>query len=195
MSKEKTIGEVLSEIQKTLKAPKGQTNNFGKYKYRNCEDILEGVKKVTPEGVCILLSDEIVNDPLRVEAKATITYKEDKISVTASAGIDINKKGMDISQTFGAASSYARKYALNGLLCIDDTKDADSMDNSKKSPAKKATKKQLEEVERLSFELELDKEKQEASVMWASNKSHTEAKWLSEAQAEKLINFLTEKQK
>jgi hypothetical protein len=120
----------LIQIQKELKAPKNQVNNFGKYKYRNCEDILESVKPLLNKNNCLLtITDNVIEigNVLIVNATATIMNEAKEIvSVSAQAGIDIHKKGMDVSQCFGSSSSYARKYALNGLFLIDDTKDADS---------------------------------------------------------------------
>ena len=120
----------LIKIQSQLKAPKGQFNNFGKYAYRSCEDVLEALKPILKANLCTLvISDEIkqVGELIFVEAKATIlNEKGHEVSVTAQAGINPNKKGMDIAQSFGSSSSYARKYALNGLFLIDDTKDADT---------------------------------------------------------------------
>ncbi len=128
----------LNEIQQNLKAPKNQTNNFGKYKYRSCEDILEAVKPLL-KNATLVVSDEVVQIGDRYYVKATATLKdgEDKVSNTAYAREAENKKGMDESQITGACSSYARKYALNGLFLIDDdTKDADTMDNTKVSKFK-----------------------------------------------------------
>lgn len=123
----------LLEVQAKLKAPKNQYNDFGKYKYRSCEDILEGVKPLLKEqGLTLVISDEIlpINDSrIYVQARATISYGNESLSVTALAREPLAKKGMDDSQVTGTASSYARKYALNGLFLIDDTKDADTMDN------------------------------------------------------------------
>ena len=119
----------LVKVQSELKAPKSQRNNFGKYNYRNCEDILEAVKPLLNKyGLLLTISDEVKENPLGifVEATALITDGENKFTVTAQAGIDINRKGMDIAQSYGSSSSYARKYALNGLFLIDDTKDADA---------------------------------------------------------------------
>lgn len=120
----------LQKIQQELKAPKSKNNDFGKYKYRNCEDILEAVKPLLLETNSILvITDEVqqVGTVVVVTAKVIFTDAEGKETVvTAHAGVDINKKGMDIAQTFGASSSYARKYALNGLFLIDDTKDYDT---------------------------------------------------------------------
>lgn len=120
----------LVEIQHSLKAPKNQYNSFGKYKYRNAEDILESVKPLLHEHGCSLtISDDIilVGDRIYVKATATITNKDGVNHVVAAfAREEENKKGLDAAQLTGATSSYARKYALNGLFCIDDTKDADS---------------------------------------------------------------------
>lgn len=127
------IHELLSELQRTVKVPKGQMNNFGNYKYRSCEDIVEAVKLHLPEGATIVLSDEIVPVGTRyyVKAIATLTLGDESVFAVAYAREEEDKKGMDGSQITGSASSYARKYALNGLLLIDDTKDADTQDNTK----------------------------------------------------------------
>lgn len=125
----------VGDIQHKLKAPKGQYNSFGKYNYRSCEDILEGVKPLLKEhNLALLIDDEIVQIGERYYVKATakITDGRECVSATAYAREPDTKKGMDESQITGATSSYARKHALNALLCIDDTKDADTMDNSKK---------------------------------------------------------------
>jgi len=127
ISNMKNLQSKLVNVQATLKAPKNQRNNFGNYNYRSCEDILEAVKPILKkEGLTLMLSDTINNEPLYVIATATISDGTDSMSVSAQAGIDPNKKGMDVAQSFGASSSYARKYALNGLFSIDDTKDADA---------------------------------------------------------------------
>lgn len=130
----KTLQQKLIEIQSELKAPKSQFNKFGGYNYRNCEDILEAVKPLCAKHEIVpLLSDEIVmiGDRFYIKATAKVTDGKDEIATTAFARESKDKKGMDESQITGSASSYARKYALNGLFCIDDTKDADFMDNSK----------------------------------------------------------------
>ena len=121
----------LMKIQQTLKAPKNQRNNFGGYNYRNCEDILEAVKPLLAENNLILnLEDDIVVIGERYYIKSTVTLfdTDGKLikETHAFAREEENKKGMDASQITGACSSYARKYALNGLFCIDDGKDADS---------------------------------------------------------------------
>lgn len=137
--KKKDVYALLHDVQTQLKAPKNQRNNFGKYNYRSCEDILEGVKSVMPEGCYVTLSDELVMIGDRYYIKATASFSTGGdycIDVTGYAREAKDKKGMDESQITGAASSYARKYALNGLFAIDDTKDADSQDNTAK-PAQK----------------------------------------------------------
>ncbi|WP_321404549.1 ERF family protein [Maridesulfovibrio sp.] len=118
-------------IQTELNCPKNQFNSFGKYKYRSCEDILEGLKPhLAKHGVVLTVSDsmEALGDRIYVKAKATISLGEQAMSATGWAREPLTKKGMDDSQVTGAASSYARKYALNGLFCIDDNKDADSQE-------------------------------------------------------------------
>lgn len=127
--------EKIVAIQSELKAPKGQYNSFGKYNYRSCEDILEGVKPLLAKhGLVLTIQDSIdlIGDRFYVKATATITDGKEQLSTSAYARESLDKKGMDASQVTGATSSYARKYALNGLLAIDDTKDADTMYNSKK---------------------------------------------------------------
>ena len=144
--------EKLIKIQNELKAPKNQTNNFGKYKYRNLEDIQEAVKPLLfKHGLFLTLSDEVIEKAgvLVNVATVLVTDGDKEFSVKAEAGIDINKKGMDTSQTFGTASSYSRKYAMSGMFLIDDTKDADSMDNSKAKPALKSNSNQF--IEAVSF--------------------------------------------
>ena len=123
---------MLAKIQSLVKAPKGQFNKFGNYKYRSCEDIVEAVKLViNPLGFYLTLMDEIVLIGSRVYVKATATLSngEQTYTATAYAREEETKKGMDGAQVTGAASSYARKYALNGLFAIDDTKDADATNN------------------------------------------------------------------
>ena len=124
------VYEKLIAIQSELKAPKSQYNNFGKYAYRNCEDILEALKPLLKEHKStIYIADEIVTVLERFYIKATVTFIDaetgEKITNTAYAREEESKKGMDGSQVTGASSSYARKYALNGMFAIDDTKDSD----------------------------------------------------------------------
>ena len=152
----------LQEIQAALKSPKNQYNSFAKYNYRNQEDILESVKPLLAEyGYSLVIGDEIIDVCNRVYVKATATiYDGDKIvmSNTACAREPESKKGMDDSQLTGATSSYARKYALNGLFAIDDTKDADSMDNTKtqKKPEPVITEDQAVSIYALGGEVDAD---------------------------------------
>ena len=135
--------ETLSSIQQKLNAPKKQYNSFGKYNYRNCEDILEAVKPLL-NGTVLVISDELINFGDRYYVKATASLKLDgeAIEATAFAREAESKKGMDEAQVTGSASSYARKYALNGLFLIDDSKDPDTRDNSNsKTPNPQPTQK------------------------------------------------------
>lgn len=138
----KNLIKSLSAIQSELKAPKSQYNSFGKYKYRNCEDILEAVKPLLKrEGMIMTISDQVIDIEGRFYVQAeVILYDKDgeSLSVTAWAREEENKKGMDGSQVTGASSSYARKYALNGMFLIDDTKDADSTQGSEPEQSKPA---------------------------------------------------------
>lgn len=121
----------LKEIQQKLQVPKSHRNTFGNYNYRNCEDIIEAVKPLLADNQGLYLSDELVQIGDRYYVKATATFIDgtEKVEVTGYARESEDKKGMDSAQITGASSSYARKYALNGLFLIDDGKDADSDDN------------------------------------------------------------------
>jgi hypothetical protein len=136
-----TMIDTLHKIQKELKAPKGQENKFGGYRYRSCEDILEAVKPLLPESVSVVLSDELVLVGQRYYVKATARLQgaKDFIETHAFAREAENRKGFGEDQLTGAASSYARKYALNGLFCIDDTKDADSNEVKKVEDSRELT--------------------------------------------------------
>ena len=126
------LAKSLNLIQSELKVEKAHTNNFGKYNYRNLSDILEGLKPLLEKtGTSVVISDSIecVNGFNYIKATVTLTDGNDSISSTGWARESVTKKGMDDSQITGATSSYARKYACNGLFAIDDTADADSMDN------------------------------------------------------------------
>ncbi len=130
----------LAEIQAKLKAPKGQFNSFGKYHYRSAEDILEAVKKVVnPMGFAITLTDDLIFADGRwyIKSVAELTNGKQTFSSIGLAREEETKKGMDGSQITGAASSYARKYALNGLFAIDDTKDSDATNDHGKSQESK----------------------------------------------------------
>lgn len=152
----KELIKKVSQIQGELKAPKNQYNNFGGYKYRSCEDILEAVKPlIVKVGLVLTVNDEmiLVGNRVYVKATAIITDGENSISNSAFAREAESKKGMDESQITGSASSYARKYALNGLLCIDDTKDADATNKhgqDEKTPSEKA--KETRQANKLAFE-------------------------------------------
>ena len=173
--KEKTIYEKLLTVQNELKAPKDKRNNFGGYNYRSCEGILEAVKPLLQEqGLMLTIKDEVVNIGDRYYVRATVLLDDissnGEIAITALAREEEAKKGMDASQITGTASSYARKYALNGLFLIDDTKDADTeefhrttQENGQKTnvatqpnqpPAKKIALTQKIVDEKLKFILE-----------------------------------------
>ncbi len=139
-----TIKEKLAYVQQGLKVPKSQYNEFGKYNYRNCEDILEAVKPICAEiKAFVMLGDNIVEVGGRIYVQAIATFadleSDTTITTAAYAREEETKKGMDASQVTGAASSYARKYALNGLFAIDDTKDSDTT-NRGDMPARKPVK-------------------------------------------------------
>jgi hypothetical protein len=149
---EKTL--TLANFQAEIKAPKSQFNSFGKYNYRNCEDILEAVKPViTPHGFWVNLTDEIIEVGGRIYVKATATLTNGTVTYSASAFAreSTEKKGMDESQITGAASSYARKYALNGLFAIDDNKD---QDNGKEQPKKDKPEYESDYIEFLQIMLD-----------------------------------------
>lgn len=139
--KEKNIYEKLMYIQAKLKAPKGQYNKYGGYNFRSCEDILEGLKPLLQEcEVALLISDDIVMIGDRYYIKATVKLVDNEkaeVIATAYARETEHRSGMDNAQVTGATSSYARKYALNGLFCIDDTKDPDALEYSIQSGEKK----------------------------------------------------------
>lgn len=150
-----SIIEKLQLIQQELIAPKNQYNSFGKYNYRSCEDILEGLKpclKKVKAAVTVSDTIEMVGDRYYVKATATLFDSEsnESVSNTAYAREDDSKKGMDASQVTGSTSSYARKYALNGLFCIDDVKDADSRDNRQKEAEKQhKEEKEMKDAENM----------------------------------------------
>ena len=150
-----TVYDKLINIQSELKAPKSQYNNFGKYSYRNCEDILEALKPLLKENkATIFISDDVVFIEGRFYIKSTVTFVDvetgDKIVNTAYAREEESKKGMDGSQVTGASSSYARKYALNGMFAIDDTKDSDfTNQNESKSSSKPSNGLTESQIKRL----------------------------------------------
>ncbi len=141
----------LIEIQSKLNAPKSQYNSYGKYHYRNCEDVLEALKPLLREQKCyLIIDDDIVDISGRMFVKATVTlYNENsKVSSSAFAELPTERKGMDLAQVTGASSSYARKYALNGLFAIDDNKDPDTQKAPEQKQTSKAEKENLNKVKR-----------------------------------------------
>lgn len=137
--KEMSINQVLHNIQAQLSVPKTRRNNFGNYNYRNAEDIVDAVKSLLPDGYSLLLSDDIVmvGSRVYVKAQARLFHIDGSIEAYGWAREPEVRKGMDESQITGASSSYARKYALNGLFAIDDGVDADSQDNRQQAPKPK----------------------------------------------------------
>ena len=149
---EKNVYMKLVEVQSKLKAPKSQYNNFGKYSYRNCEDILEALKPLLNEVKAIInISDDIVMLGERYYVKATAKFIDAEtgeiIEASAMAREEESKKGMDSSQLTGSTSSYARKYALNGLFAIDDTKDSDTTNTHNKEQNKASNNEIISEAQ------------------------------------------------
>lgn len=185
----------LTQIQNELKAPKNQFNAFGKYKYRSQEDILEAVKPLLKKHECTLfISDEIkeVGNVMYVETTCTFSDGEEIKIVKAQAGIDINRKGMDIAQCFGSSSSYSRKYALNGLFLIDDTKDADAT-NEHDSKPKEATRPSAKQQTALPALPELPKsgdifDKAKAYILGGGNVQAIRKNYVVTKEVENLLN-------
>jgi hypothetical protein len=154
----------MVEIQKQLKAPRGQFNDFGKYYYRSCEDIVEAVKPILAQlGYHLIMSDEVIAVGNRVYVQATATVFNGDVCLgksTASAREAETKKGMDDSQITGTASSYARKYALNGLFAIDDTQDADTQ-----APPQAESKKPASPVSDKPWYNDFDSDKEQMAKM------------------------------
>ena len=190
------IYEKILIVQHELKAPKGQTNSFGKYKYRSAEDIIEAVKPLLFNNKLIMnISDEIVslNDGDRYYIKATVTLFDvesgEKISSSALAREDDSKKGMDASQVTGACSSYARKYALNGMFAIDDTKDADTDEFAISSSVDKS--KQFNRTDAINMINSMpDNKKNEIFDKYSkeSGRKVNDAKFLTSAFLQKIYN-------
>lgn len=209
----------LQIIQSKLKAPKGQTNKFGGYKYRNAEDILEALKPLLEEQKAVItLSDKLIQlgERYYVEATASITCPSGEVSVTAYAREAQTKKGMDEAQITGSASSYARKYAMNGLLAIDDTKDPDNHDNSKEGASSKkesspqpnvsiehvgrdpeATAQQFENINELAKKAKVTLDQVDSKIASMKFKGtdglKTKLKELNKAEAATIIGQLTAK--
>lgn len=196
----------LMQVQKDLKAPKSQVNTFGKYKYRSAEDILEAVKPLNIEnGLLLTLSDEpeLIGSYQYIKATATITDGKNSHSVTAYARESLNKKGMDESQITGTASSYARKYALNGLYLIDDTKDADTDEHQNQQNGQQGKSQQQKtdgitpaQMKALGAKVgNISKATdQEQAAVYQSAAAHFKisktAKELTKAEASKIIDYL-----
>lgn len=179
----KNIAEVLHFVQMNLHAPKNQLNKFGGYKYRSCEDILEGLKKVLPEGAYVTVQDDMVmiGNRYYVKAIASLCFGENCLTNTAFAREEESKKGMDASQITGSASSYARKYALNGLFLIDDTKDADAQEPEDKKTGKE-TKIELPDEEMKQFENDLKDVKTVEELLNVKDKARAAWKRMSKSQ-------------
>ena len=178
----------LINIQSELIAPKNQFNNFGKYKYRSAEDILEAVKPLLAKNNCIMtISDSIqeVAGRFYVQATATITNADGQsISVQAYAREADSKSGMDASQITGSCSSYARKYALNGLFLIDDTKDADTDEQQKQTTAKKkASKKEGKDEmkEAILADIKKMQTREDLTKIWRGYATLQKEPWFIEA--------------
>lgn len=173
------IYEKLLNIQAELKVPKNQYNSFGKYNYRSCEDILEGLKPLlTKYKATLIIDDEIVQIGNRYYVKATATLIDiegegrERISSTAFAREDEKKTGMDLSQLTGSTSSYARKYALNGLFAIDDTKDSDA---TNKHNTEQVSRPKADEDKQAIVDNSLATDRQiKAIYAIAKNKGYTE---------------------
>jgi hypothetical protein len=177
----------LLQIQAELKAPKNQFNSFGKYKYRNAEDILESLKPLLLKYNCTLtLSDQIKETSgglVYVESTAILSNDDTESISTAQAGIDINRKGMDIAQSFGSSSSYARKYALSGLFLLDDTKDADATNtHGKEAPTREDKDALIRQTEKLP-------EERRAKAIAAINKAETKDEFIKLETALKQIKL------
>lgn len=137
-----SIYEVLHKIQKSIIVPKEKYNSHGKFHYRTCEQIIDGAKKVMPEGATLLLADEpfFLEGRFYIKATTTFSFKGDSISCSGYAREPENQTGMNASQLTGSASSYARKYALSGLLALDNNTDIDALDNGNHLDEKDKTK-------------------------------------------------------
>jgi len=194
----------LMMIQSELKAPKNQRNNFGKYNYRNCEDILNALKPHLMKYKCVVLlndSLELIGNRFYVRATATLVDAEsdNTISVNALAREEETKKGMDSSQITGSASSYARKYALNGLFAIDDTKDSDFTNNGKEPPQPQYQPPKQEPpqlpIQQVKFEINQVAKKKGVKSSSVLNEVQQKVKYkinegINLQQAEEVINLL-----
>lgn len=199
------VYEKLTQIQSKLKAPKNQYNSFGKYNYRSCEDILEGLKPLLSEvKAIVVLNDEIIQIGDRYYLKATAKFIDcnsgESVEVSSLAREDENKKGMDLAQVTGSVSSYARKYALNGLFAIDDTKDSDSINTHDKELKKESlnsenkvgslSQAQIKRLYAIANQIGYDKAKIETMV---SGRYGKEIKELNKQEYDYICNSLQSK--
>lgn len=183
----------LIKIQSELKAPKNQYNSYGGYKYRNAEDILEAVKPLLSKYGCIMtITDDILPVGNRIYIKATITLRNndgEKVVVSAFAREDESRKGFDGAQLTGCSSSYARKYALNGLFLIDDTKDADTDEHQKQTTAKpkKAAKKEEKDEMKDAILADIKKmnTREDLTKIWRGYATLQKEDWFIEAVQER----------
>lgn len=180
-----SVYEKLNHVQVNLEAPKSQYNTFGKYDYRSCEDILKGLKDLLEETKsAVTISDTVkqIGDRYYIEATARFIDIEtsELVEATALAREDESKKGMDLAQVTGSVSSYARKYALNGLFAIDDAKDSDSTNttnkgdksenNQSKNSKGELTESQIKRLYAKAYAKEIDREKVKSHVLKKFNK-------------------------
>ena len=194
--KKESIHQTLVRIQRDLKAPKGQYNKFSNFSYRSCEDILEAVKPIL-NGFSLTIRDEVVmiGDRFYIKATARISNGTEYIENTASAREAEDKKGMDAAQITGAASSYARKYALNGLFAIDDNKDADAKDNNKTESKKPSIDKHVSVDEQVEDQLKMIKAQKSKIQLEKWRIKILDSKAYTAAQKKKLITCIDETRK
>ncbi len=188
----KNVYMKLVEVQNKLKAPKNQFNKFGNYAYRNCEDILEALKPLLNEVKAIVnISDEVVLVGERYYIKATVKFIDaetgEVVEASAMAREEENKKGMDASQLTGSTSSYARKYALNGLFAIDDTKDSDTTNTHGKDNVTTLSDAQLKRMYAIGNKAGYNNSKVDAMIKQKYNK---EAKNMTKAEYDNVVDGL-----
>ena len=189
---EKNVYMKLVEVQSKLKAPKSQFNKFGNYAYRNCEDILEALKPILNQVKAVVnISDEVVLIGERYYIKATVKFIDgetgDVIEASAMAREEESKKGMDSSQLTGSTSSYARKYALNGLFAIDDTKDSDTTNTHGKDNITTLSEAQLKRMYAIGYKAGFNKETIDLNIKKKYNK---EAKDMTKAEYDNVVDGL-----
>lgn len=188
----RTIEQRLMAVQNELKAPKNQYNKFGNYRYRSCEDILSAAKPLcVANGILLTITDEVVLVANRIYIKATarVTDGTQFIETVAYAREDETKKGMDGSQVTGTASSYARKYALNGLFCIDDTKDADATNTHGKEAPAQQTGQASERKAMLLQDINGAQSRETLTATWQQNQDLQHEAWFSQAVANAAKKF------